>query len=85
MVKVIDHPKVEKSWRTMEGLLLIHNKQEYERAVATLNLLLDKIGDNEEHPLFGLLEVMGTLIECYEQEHYDFKPASGAEALKFLM
>lgn len=85
MVKVIDNPVVEKSWLAMEGLLLIHNKQKYERAVETLNLLLDEIGDNEDHPLYGLLEVMGTLIECYEQENYDFKPASGVEALKFLM
>lgn len=85
MVKAIDNPRVEKSWPAMEGLLLIHSKQEYERAVATLNLLLDEIGDNEEHPLYSLLEVLGTLIECYEQEHYNFKPASGVDALKFLM
>ena len=85
MVKILDKPFLEKSWPAMEGLLLIHNKHEYDRAVEMLNRLLDEIGDNEDHPFYGLLEVLGTLIEHYEQEHYDFEPASGIDALKYLM
>jgi len=31
--------------------------------------LIDVIGEDEEHPLASLLEVIGTLIEKYEDEH----------------
>lgn len=85
MTKVIDNPAVKKSWPVVEEFLLIHTKQEYEQAVKTLNNLLDEIGDNENHPLYGLLEVMGTLIELYEQEHYSFETVFGIDTLKFLM
>jgi HTH-type transcriptional regulator/antitoxin HigA len=49
------------------------------------NELLNEIGDNEKHPLYGLLDTLGTLIEIYEEEHYPIPDATGAEALRFLM
>ena len=85
MVKTIDHPSVKKSWPVVENFLLIHTKQEYEHAVETLHRLLDEIGDNENHRLYGLLEVLGTLIEHYEEEHLDIGSVSGRDALKYLM
>jgi len=50
-----------------------------------LNELLDEIGHNEKHPLYGLLDTLGTLIEVYEEEHYPIPDASGADVLHFLM
>lgn len=85
MVKMIDDPSVKKSWPVVENFLLIHNKREYDRAVETLNSLLDEVGDNEDHPLHGLLEVMGALIEHYEEEHVDLGSISAIDALKYLM
>lgn len=85
MVKVIDTLAVKRSWPVMEGFLRIHNQSEYQSAVATLNRLLDEIGNNETHPLYGFLEVLGALIEHYEEEHIELKRASGIETLKYLM
>src|SRR3989338_285781 len=85
MVKITNNPSVKKSWPVVEGFLLIHNKREYDRAVETLNNLFDEIGDDEDHTLHGLLEVMGSLIEHYEEEHVDLGSVSGIEALKYLM
>jgi HTH-type transcriptional regulator / antitoxin HigA len=31
--------------------------------------LRDEVGDDETHPLAALMEVIGTLIEKYEDEH----------------
>jgi HTH-type transcriptional regulator / antitoxin HigA len=42
---------------------------EYERLVAVLDQLIDQVGEDETHPLASLMEVLGTLIEKYEDEH----------------
>jgi len=72
-------------WQNIAPLLTIRNEREYNAAVKRLNELLDEIGDNEKHPLYGLLDTLGTLIEVYEEEHYPIPEASGADALRFLM
>lgn len=65
--------------------LTIRNEREYNAAVKRLNELLDEIGDNEKHPLYSLLDTLGTLISAYEEEHYPIPEATGAEVLRFLM
>lgn len=42
---------------------------EYEKLVDVLDQLIDQIGEDETHPLASLMEVIGTLIEKYEDEH----------------
>ncbi|MBI5963118.1 MAG: transcriptional regulator [Chloroflexi bacterium] len=69
----------------MAPLLTIRNEREYNAAVKRLNELLDEIGDNEKHPLYGLLDTLGTLVHAYEEEHYPIPDATGAEVLRFLM
>ena len=85
MVKTMDAPILKKSWSTVESHLSIHNKRDYDLAVNMLNQLLDEVGGNEQHPLYGFLEVLGIVIEHYESEHYDLENVSGVEALKYLM
>jgi HTH-type transcriptional regulator/antitoxin HigA len=34
-----------------------------------LDNLIDEIGENENHPLASLMEMLGILIENYEQEN----------------
>ena len=43
------------------------------------------MGDNERHPLFKFLEVLGTLVESYESDHVDMKGASATDVLQSLM
>jgi HTH-type transcriptional regulator/antitoxin HigA len=72
-------------WKNVAPLLTIRNEREYNAAVKRLNELLDEIEDNEKHPLYSLLDTLGTLIEVYEEEHYPIPDATGAEVLRFLM
>ena len=46
-----------------------HTVPDYERLVALLDELIDKVGNDETHPLASLMEVIGSLIEGYEDEH----------------
>ena len=34
-----------------------------------LDALIDEVGEEETHPLASLMEVIGVLIERYEEEH----------------
>ena len=77
--------ELETHWVNIAPLLTIRNEREYNAAVKRLNELLDTIGDNTKHPLYGLLDTLGTLIELYEEEHYPIPNATGAEVLQFLM
>ena len=64
---------------------MIRNEREYNAAVERLNDLLDEVGTGENHPLYGLLDTLGTLIEAYETEFEPLPPVSGADMLQYLM
>ena len=66
-------------------LLSLRNEREYNTAVKRLNELLDEIGDNEKHPLYGLLDTLGSLIHVYEEVHFPLPDVSGPEVLRYLM
>ena len=85
MTNVIEKPQFRQAWKVVSPGLSIRTEQDYGRAVQVLDQLLDEVGDNQHHPLFGFLEVLGTLIESYESEHIKIRDASGADVLKFLM
>lgn len=72
-------------WKNIAPILCIRNEREYNTAVKRLNELLDEISDKEKHPLYSLLDTLGTLIHAYEEEHYPIPDASGTEVLRFLM
>jgi HTH-type transcriptional regulator/antitoxin HigA len=65
--------------------LSIRNEREYDRAVKRLNELIDEIGDNEQHPLYGLLDTLGTVVHAYEESHHPLPKASGVQMLRHLM
>ncbi|HNS40825.1 MAG: helix-turn-helix domain-containing protein [Anaerolineae bacterium] len=69
----------------LQPLLTIHDEADYDRAVATLNELLDEIGTDEKHPLYGLLDTLGTMIAAYEDANLELPEASGGETLAYLM
>ncbi len=46
-----------------------HNEQDYQALVSLLDSLIDTVGEDESHPLASLMEVVGVLIEKYEDEH----------------
>lgn len=69
----------------MTHLRHIRTKADYKRMVAMMNSLLDEAGDDEDHPLSGLLELVCDLVSKYEHEHYAIEPAEPKGALRFLL
>ena len=40
----------------------------YDRLVLLLDDLIDEVGEKEDHPLASMMEVIGLLVEKYEDE-----------------
>lgn len=72
-------------WNRVYPLLAIRTESDYEAAVQRLDELLDAVGADEQHPLYGLLETLGILISVYESQHYPMPAVSGADMLRFFM
>lgn len=57
-------------WPEMAKAVFVpHTEAEYRRLVALLDDLIDEVGEDENHPLASLMEILGVLIERYEAEH----------------
>jgi len=83
-----DIKAIQTSWQALEAkahLRPIHDEKSYERMLALMNSLLDVAGDDEDHPLSGLLDLVGDMVSKYEQEHHAIEQASPKDALRFLM
>ena len=62
--------KAFEAWPQVEPALRVpRNEREYRRLVKLLDHLIDEVGENENHTLASLMEVIGVLIEKYEDEH----------------
>jgi len=66
----LDVNQTVNDWRPLANTLFVpHTEKEYERLVALLGDLIDEVGEDESHPLASLMEVVGVLIEKYEDEN----------------
>jgi HTH-type transcriptional regulator / antitoxin HigA len=52
-----------------QSVFVPHTEDDCQRLVALLDELVDEVGNDESHPLASLMEVIGLLIEKYEDEH----------------
>ncbi|MBF0120604.1 MAG: hypothetical protein HQK79_17390 [Desulfobacterales bacterium] len=50
-------------------LYVPHRESEYLNLAKLLDNLIDEVGDDENHPLSSLMDVLGVLIEKYEDEY----------------
>ena len=58
------------AWHVLETMVYVpHTEEAYQRLVAFLDALIDEVGEEETHRLASLMEVVGVLIERYEEEH----------------
>lgn len=83
-----DIQAIQTSWQAFDAmahLRPIHDEESYDRTVTLMNSLLDTTGDDEDHPLSGLLDLVGDMVSKYEQEHYAIEAAEPRDALRFLM
>ncbi len=79
---------IQASWVAFDSMVHlrpIHDAAGYEQMVALMNSLLDVVGEDEEHALAGLLELVGDVVAKYEREHYALEPAAPRDSLRFLM
>lgn len=66
----LDVNKTKDAWSSLAGTIFVpHTEEEYRRVVTLLDGLIDEIGEDESHPLASLMEIVGVLIEKYEDEH----------------
>lgn len=77
--------ELKKQWVEIAPLLTIRNEQDYDAAVERLNALLDEVGDDEDNPLYSLLDTLGIIIEAYDNQNYSIPSVCGVGALIYLM
>lgn len=66
----LDVNRTADAWSSLSGKVFVpHSEEEYQRLVALLDGLVDEVGEDESHPLASLMEIVGVLIEKYEDEH----------------
>lgn len=62
------------------------NKQQYKTLLKQWEDLVDLVGDNENHELIGLLDIVSYFLEKYNQQNDLIeKKATAVDVLKFLM
>ena len=84
----LDTALAERAWQAFQaslGVAAIRTPRQYEQTVALMNQLLDVIGENERHPLAGLLDLVGELVSAYDARAHPVPDAAPHEVLRLLM
>ena len=56
-------------WPQVEPALHVpRSDREYRQLVKLLDRLIDEVGEDEAHPLASMMEIIGVVIEKYEDE-----------------
>ncbi len=76
---------IQPHWPAVEPILVIRNEEDYDRAIGQLNNLIDEVGTDEQHPLYELLDTLGTVLHVYEEAHHTLLDSSPSDVLSFLM
>lgn len=79
---------IQSSWSQLDAMVHlrpIHDEAGYEEMSALLHSLLDVVGEDEEHALAGLLELVGDIVSKYETTHYGLEPSEPKDSLRFLI
>ncbi len=89
-IVTIDTATIAPAWDAFQNALpvkigTIRNDAQYEQVVDFMNGLLDLVGDNEDHELADFLDLVGQLVEDYENTRYPFPEATPHEVLRFIM
>lgn len=77
--------ELRQSWTQVSPLLEIRNERDYDAAIERLNVLIDEVGANESHPLYSLLDTLGTVVHAWEEQHHPIPAVGGTDLLRFLM
>jgi HTH-type transcriptional regulator / antitoxin HigA len=72
-------------FKELVGVTSVHSDEDYARAHATIDVLLDEISDDESHPLAEVLDYLADQVRAYEAERVSIPKAEPREVLRFLM
>lgn len=72
-------------FKQLIGVTAVHTEDDYAQARATIDALLDEVGDNESHPLADVLDYLADQVKAYEDEHFPILDAEPRVVLRFLM
>lgn len=84
----LDLDRIATTWAAFDDaahLQPIRNDADYERLVALMDQLVDRVGDDEAHPLAGLLAIVSELVADYDRDHFAIPAGEPRETLRFLM
>lgn len=78
--------RLSQTWPLIaDSVAYIQTKADFERAARLLDIIVDEVGANTKHPLYSLMEHLGSLIEVYETRHFPEPKSNPAGVLKSLM
>ena len=88
-LKAVPDPEaILRAWmpfKKLVGVTSVRTEDDYAQARATIDALLDEVGDNESHPLADVLDYLGDQVKAYEDENFQIPEAEPREVLRFLM
>jgi HTH-type transcriptional regulator/antitoxin HigA len=62
--------KVTEAWPPISrAVRMPHTEADYQDLVELLDRITDEVGEDENHPLASLMDLLGVLIEKYEDEN----------------
>jgi HTH-type transcriptional regulator/antitoxin HigA len=67
------------------GVIKARSEADYQQISATVQALLEEIGDDETHPLADVLDWLSGQMQAYEDENFPIPEATPREVLRFLM
>jgi len=85
-IMISELEKVAPLWPQFSSVLSVpHDQESYDHLVSILDSLIDEVGENENHQLSSLLEVVGNLVESYESSQNQIVASKPISVLKELM
>jgi HTH-type transcriptional regulator/antitoxin HigA len=62
--------QVTKAWPPVSRAVRVpRTEADYQELVELFDRITDEVGEDENHPLASLMDVLGVLIQKYEDEH----------------
>ncbi len=69
-MSVAELEKVTKAWPPISQAVRVpRTEADYRELVELLDRVTDEVGEDENHPLASLMDVLGVLIQKYEDEN----------------
>ena len=88
-LKAVPEPQaILQAWlpfKQLIGVTAVHTEGDYAQARATIDALLDEVGDNESHPLADVLDYLAGQVKAHEDENFLIPEAEPREVLRFLI